>query len=278
MSNLRIIYDNAADTATLSTSSTAGSLVASNMQTNKKMQVWRSTSTTASITATWPSGKMINGVILPFTNLTSGATIRVRGYTLTTDTTPIFDSGTIFACPAVPLGQWMWGDSQLGANSFSYGGGAYARCWLEIPFAVTKIAIDLVDTSNLSGYIEVGKIVAGKWWSPEVNTEVSATTIAVDDTTKQFRTDSGDLMSDNGIKYRAQTVNFPSMLAEDRQMFWNIAKGSGLGRPMLISVYPNDVDYRKEQMHLMFCKMVQSPTMGIPYFDHYESSINFEEI
>ena len=48
--NVRIIYDNAADRATITASSTAGVLVASNMQDDRKSVVWRSTSTSATIT------------------------------------------------------------------------------------------------------------------------------------------------------------------------------------------------------------------------------------
>lgn len=53
MANLRIIYDNAADRATLTASTTAGALAATNLQRDEKAAIWRSTDTTATLTATW---------------------------------------------------------------------------------------------------------------------------------------------------------------------------------------------------------------------------------
>lgn len=55
MANIRFIHDFASDSATLTASTTAGSLAPANMQRNEKAAVWRSTATTATITAIWPT-------------------------------------------------------------------------------------------------------------------------------------------------------------------------------------------------------------------------------
>ena len=82
-SQIRILNNNAADRATLSASTTAGSLVVANLKTDYKSDVYRSTGTTATITATWTSNETIGVVVLPFCNLTATATIRVKLYTNT---------------------------------------------------------------------------------------------------------------------------------------------------------------------------------------------------
>lgn len=277
MVNVRLIYDNAADRASLTASSTAGGLVASNMLSDIKSAVWRSTSTTASITATWTVGETIAGVALPFCNLTSGATIRVRGYTNTGDTTPIFDTGTIFACPAQPLGLWGWGSDALGANAFSYGGGAYARAWISNPANVKKLVIDLVDTGNLAGYLEVSRLVTGIYWEPKIGAEQGATMTVVD-TSKHYRNDAGDQMTDRGTRHRKQTFNLPSLDPQDRAKMWEILWGNGMARPVFISIYPNDTDVRLEQTHQLYGKLVTSPVMGTPYFNRQNASLDVEEI
>lgn len=78
MPNLRIIADNAADRATLTASSTAGALVVSNLQTDKKSDVWRAGGTTARLTLAWAVAEAIAGIALPFCNLSPTDTMRVR--------------------------------------------------------------------------------------------------------------------------------------------------------------------------------------------------------
>jgi len=78
MSNMRIVYDNAADRATVTASSTAGALVVANLLTDRKSDVWRATGPAASIYAAWPAAETIQAVALPFCNLSPTATMRVR--------------------------------------------------------------------------------------------------------------------------------------------------------------------------------------------------------
>ena len=78
MTNLRIIYDNAADRATLTASTTAGTLDVTNLQNNRKGRPWRATGTTGRLGATWAAPERIGGVFLPFCNLSPTATMRVR--------------------------------------------------------------------------------------------------------------------------------------------------------------------------------------------------------
>ncbi|PIG31051.1 hypothetical protein CLU93_5403 [Janthinobacterium sp. 35] len=78
MTNLRIIYDNAADRAALTASTTAGTLGVANLQNNRKGRPWRATGTTARLGATWAVPERIGGVFLPFCNLSPTASMRVR--------------------------------------------------------------------------------------------------------------------------------------------------------------------------------------------------------
>ena len=85
MPNMRVIYDNAADRATLAASSSAGTLVAANLKNDLKSMVWRSTmaatgaTPTARLDASWPAPETIAGVALAYCNLSTQALMRVRG-------------------------------------------------------------------------------------------------------------------------------------------------------------------------------------------------------
>lgn len=277
MPNFRIIYDNKADRATLTTSSTAGTLVASNLLTEIKSQVWRSTSTTASITATWAAGYLVGGVWLPFTNLTSAATIRVRVYTEVADVSPAFDSGTVFACPALALGLWGWGSTPLGVNAYSYGGGTYGGVWLSTPTTGKKVVIDLVDSSNTSGYVEAGRLVVGSYWEGSKGADYGASLSAVD-TSKQLRNDAGDLMTDRGTVHRHEAIPLTTLSPTERTTLWNMLVGNGMFRPVFFSLYPENADTGLEQSHMLYGKMTDSPAVSVPAFREYATTINLEEM
>lgn len=276
--NIRVIYNNAADRASsITASSTAGSLVASNLLSDIKSAVWRATGTSATLTVNWASGETIAGIAIPFCNLTSLATIRVRGYTNVGDASPIFDSGSVLACPAIALGLWGWGSDSLGVNAFSYGGGSYGRVWINNPATVKQLVLDISDPTNTAGYIEGSRLIAGDYWEPKIGVEQGATMTVVD-TSKHFRNDAGDQMTDKGTRHRKQTLNLPYLDANDRAKMWDILWGNGMARPLFVSLYPNNSDARLEQSHQLYGKLVTTPIMNTPYFNSQSASIDIEEV
>lgn len=78
MSNIRVIYDNAIERATLTASPSAANFPAANLQAVRKSDVWRATGTTAAITATWATPETIQAVVHPHCNWSPTATERVR--------------------------------------------------------------------------------------------------------------------------------------------------------------------------------------------------------
>lgn len=305
--NLRIIYENIADlsTSTITASSTASgnNTPASNMKLDSKSLIWRSGSvTTAAVNGLYTAkanlvvtmaSTNIGGVILPFCNLSSAATIRVRGYTGTAPTlsgtvdsptivatgTLRFDSGVVNACPYQVFGLWNWGTT-LGVNSFSYGGGNYGRVWIPLTLQVaacTSLLIEIVDSQNQSPYIEASRLVVGPYWYPKYNTSygLSSTT---KDLSAHTRTESGDLVTNRGINYRSIKFDLTWLTPTDRLEFNKILRG-GLPRPLLISLFPdNSSDWEKEQTHQIYGKLSQLPDLVHPMFEMYSTTIDFEEI
>jgi hypothetical protein len=278
MSNkLRIIYQNAADSATIAASTTAGSLTTANLKTDTKSEVWRSTATSATLTLTWTDAQIISGVILPYCNLTSLATIQAEGYAETADVVPLFDTGAVEACPAPVLGLWNWGSEAFGSNAFSYGGGTYGRVWIPVPGAVKKLVITLTDTTNAAGYIEAGRLVAGAHWSPSLNADYGATITWVEAST-QVRTEAGDLLTDTGTKHRVMSFTLGDMPEEDRNMLNTLLVGNGMSRPLLFSLYPEDENARLEQDYQLYCKLQTPKGIGTPYFRRFSGAMDLEEI
>jgi hypothetical protein len=273
MSNLRVIYNNAADRATLSSSATASGLSVSNLLTDVKSKVCRSTGKTLTITATWASAELIDGIVLAFTNGTPTATMEVVLYTNSADTAPVYDSGAVTCCPQ-QAGAWATG---TGVNSFAYGGGVYARVWLPSKISAQKAVITITDNDNTSSYFEASRLIIGSSWNPSV-VDVQGTTLQVVDTSTHTRTDAGDLYTYVGTKHRKQAINLPSIETASRKQLWDIMFGNGLSKPIFLSLYPNNSDANTEAAHMIYGKLVTTPSMQTPYFSYFSATVEIEEV
>lgn len=283
MSRMRVIFDNAAYRATLAASSAAGTRTVDRLLTNMKTDVWRATGTAATLTLTWPTPEIIGGVALPFCNITSAATIRVRGYTLPDDAAPAVDSGAILAAPPAPLDGGWWGVEALapniyrrgGANTFAQGGGAYARAWIAHT-PMRKLVVDLDDAANPDGHIEAGRIIVGRYWQPDHNHSWGAK-VGLRDGSRHARGGGGDQFVDAQARGRSLSIDLSWMTPHDRTMCWSILRDYGLQGQVLVSLYPDDPDPREEQMHMLFGRLSADSAMTHRYLGVHQTSLTLEE-
>lgn len=271
MPNLRLIYSNEADSATITASTTAGSLVASNMQNDYKGKVHRSTGTSVTYTCTWASAKSIGGVALPATNLTGSSTIRVRLYS-TGGTVLIADSGTLYACPGSSIELWNW-NMPLNANAFIFGGASKTAVWFESHYSADKIVIDLVDSTNSAGYIDCSRIVAGAYWEPTYNIS-NGLNVSVSDTSETNRNDSGDLLSVRGSIYDYLEFDFDVLLETDKTNLMQILRKVGTSKNILISVFPS-ANSIMEQTHIIYGKR-NNNSISTKLYGIYSHSMQIE--
>lgn len=238
MPNLRLIHINHADQATsLSAGSTAGSLVAAYMQTDRKGEAHRSVGTSVSYALTWTAGVSIGAVALPATNLGADALIRVRLYSDTARSVLLADSDTLAACPGLAPKPWTWTPA-IDANAFAYGGASKVAVWFPASVAGVKgMTIDLSDPTNPAGFIDCARIVAGPWWAPQWNAEYGATTSVVD-TSQNSRTDAGDLASDRAPMHQEISLKLPVLGEADRSQLMQIMRSNGVWKPVFISLMP----------------------------------------
>jgi hypothetical protein len=192
--------------------------------------------------------------------------------------TPVHDSTQIYSCPYQTFGLWNWGTLPLGVNSYSYGGGTYGRVWMPTQLACTSLLIEIEDTECSNPYIEISRIIAGSYWSPKYNTSFGLST-GSQDLSQHQRSESGDLITNRGIRYRNMRFDLTWLPPEDRLEFTRILRGNGLPRPLFISLFPNNSDdYEKEQAHQIYGKLSQLSDITHPIFEMYSTSIDIEEI
>lgn len=268
MATLRVVHDNAALSAVISASSTAGSLVAANLQSGMKSIPWRSVGTSATLTLTWTTTKAVACVVLPFSNLSSTATFRARAYTNAGDAAAALDTGTKLAAAGFT-------DVPQGVNSFAYGGGSYGCIWF-VPTACKQVVLDIVDTGNALGYIESGSIVAGNYWTTAENAEYGAE-ITYADRTSNTRADSGDLQSDRGTMNKVLSFSMQFLSVAERNSFWSIMK-RGTSTPIYVSLIPLADDPVEEQIFQVYGKMSNTTKLNYTFLNQFGTSIDIEEL
>jgi hypothetical protein len=273
--NLRIVYDNVVDSATLTTSTAASGLPVTNLQREQKGLVWRSTGTTATVTATWSSPQTLRAVVLPFCNLTSAATIRVQAYTNTGDTTAVRDTGPQPAGAYTPGDIWG-GASDSSVNSYSLGGGTYARIWFAQTVA-SKIEVTIADANNPDGYLEAARLVCGDYWAPTYNTNFGLSIGYVDSST-QTRTEAGNLLTSAGTLHRTLDFELQWLTAQDKTRMLSILRGNGLRKPMFVSIFPEDADKTKEQEYQIYGKLADLAKLTHPVYSVYTSAVSLQEV
>ena len=278
---LRVIYQNLADTATITASPAAtGATLVTNMQKDAKSLVYRGSGTSATLTVNLSTAGIVGGVALPFCNLTSTATIRVQGFSTANGTgTQVFDTGTVNACPYQPLGLWAWGSIPLGLNSYAYGGATYARAWRanNEQTSCLSLKITIVDTANTTGYIELSRLIVGAYWSPKYNTSFGLSS-STKDMSEHSRSESGDIVTNRGARYNTLNFDLKYMDPSDRTEFTKITRGSGLPKALFISLFPDDPDPAKEQLHQIYGKLSQLGGISHPMYEMYSTTIDIEEV
>lgn len=263
MPNLRIVYDNIADRATtLAASTTAGTLAASNMRTEYKSQVHRSTGTSVTYTLTWAANQKIGCVALPVTNLTTTATVRVRMYSDTGGSNLVWDS-TVRSVTMQNISALASWSVPFNANSFAYGGFTKVAVWnSNRPTNIRRCVIDLVDSSNPAGYIDCARIVIGDYWEPTFNAE-NGIQLDIVDTSSTVRTEAGDLVVDRNIQHEAIGLDFTLLPDTDKTDLLRIIKFVGTHKNMLLSVFPEST--QDEQDYLIYGKRDNS---SVNYFTY----------
>jgi hypothetical protein len=276
MANLRVVYDNAADRASsVVASTTAGALSTDNMKTDYKSEVWRSTEPTATIVIQWTTAELCGMLAMPFSNLTSDASFRVRCYANAADSVPLVDK-QVAACPGASLGGFQWGQEALGVNAYSYGGAAYGVIWFPTG-TYQKIILNIVDSSP-SGYIEAARLVIGTYWSPAYTAESGATITPLDNS-KSERTDAGDLRTDRGTVSKSLAFDLNFLTAADRNSLFNILRGNGLFRPVYVSMIPESTDDAiGEQIFQVYGKLTKQASLKYQWLGNFSTQLEIEEI
>lgn len=255
-------------------STEVGSMPASNLLSSVKSIPWRSSSIAGPqiLTIVFKMPQLVSMVAAMFTNFSVTATLNVYLYTNKGDSiaaysspnTGIFDNTIINQ--AVPAAQ----------NSYSYGGGSQGVVYFP-EMVVEKVVFSITDISNTSGYLQIGNLIIGKYWSPLLNFERGETVQIMDDS-KAFRTDSSDYYSDFGTRYRKLGFKLSNMQEVDRIECVNMLRSNGTSLPIFISLFPENADPTLESLYCVQGILESIAQLDNPMFNRYAIPLTIAEI
>jgi hypothetical protein len=271
----KFIFKNLARLAVIVASSTALGTTVPYVLTDIKAEVHRSVGTSLSYALTFPSSQMVGGVHLPWTNLSQTATIRVRAYSDAAGTTMIKDTGTILACPAQVVELIGWTAAQA-ASAYAYGGGAHARAWFD-NVSARRIVVDIVDTGNLQGYIECGRIFLGAAWSPAETADYGAP-VTQEDASTSYRDDGSNRRSNKSYRFKKASIDLSHLSPADRYMVEAARAANGTTEPFIYSLYPGITDFELERFNQGLYCFVSSAALTTPGFEHHATTFEMETV
>jgi hypothetical protein len=178
-------WPNLIDQTTVGGGAWLASLPANNIKNNRLSKVARSSN--ALITSTilnldlGASPVSVGCIALVVHNLSTSAKVRIRGDDAADFATPIYDSGWIDVWPAgvIPQELLEWEDDNfwLGTISQNAIAGYRAPYTHYLPAAQTLRywRIEMDDTGNTDGWLQVGRVFIGKVWAPAYNMKYGVT-------------------------------------------------------------------------------------------------------
>lgn len=278
MPNIRILYDNDADDATVTASTTASAdQAASNLLTDVKGDIHRSTGTTCVYTFTWTALMMLNLFKFVFTNYSSTATMKIDGYTNAGDVVPLVTVGPSLCCGYTELENLDFG-GMLGANAWSYCGGAYAGLYFDA-MLVRQIKVTVTDVDNGDGWLDTSRAVTGNYLELESNPAWNPA-LAIKRGGELHDTQDGTTRAERKPMKRSMALDLQWINSvADRTFIYNLFAGNGSGTPAFFSLFPENADdLLLEQQHEIYGRIGLENKLSHPQYGRFSAPLEVREI
>jgi hypothetical protein len=273
MANLRILYNNVADLATITASTTASGFAASNMQNAQKTSVHRSTGNTVTYTLLWAglgNSQRVNGIALPATNLNDNDIIQVKLYddwrwpasgnlVVSSNTTACSGRSTLL----------QGGETTTNYTQFSFGGASKTSIWFPQVYTIHRIEITLTSTSV--SQIDCSRIVCGEYWEPTRQVD-RGIELGFTDQSEITTTRSGNTYVDR--KPIVETMNFQLqyLVEADRTTFMRIMRSWGTTGLIYACVFPDNTNPELTQAYSIYGRN-QTNALQYQFAGYYSSSV-----
>lgn len=223
MKNITLGYSNKIDSAATSGGSWLSSLPLANITNKRLSKVARSTNAANSSTKfvlNLQSVQSIQCIALITHNISVSGTVQIKGNSSNSFTSPIYNSGAIQVYPSgtIPINLLEWEEDNfwLGTLSQNALAGYRAPFFILLPSAQTLQywQIEIFDSGNSDGYIQIGRVFIGKAFTPSRNMGYGQTLGDTDDSV--FETSlTGEEFVDVRTTYRIHKFELPLLTKEE---------------------------------------------------------------
>ena len=198
----------------------------------------------------------------------------------------IWDSGTLnVTSDTLGSSVWEWGSFLWGIEAWGsdreteeFSPPSNLVYWIPTPqLNIRGFKIELYKAGSSASYFEIGRLLIGKYIEPTYNIGYGHS-LAWEETTKQYRTESGSLRSDVSVPYRRFEFNLGTITEADRVLLQNELRNVGLRRDLFISLFPEDASLEKQIDYSGIVKMVKIPKFTEFAQNYYKSKYIMEEV
>lgn len=283
MANALLAYRNRVDGATLAGGTWASTLPLNNLKDRRLSKVCRSSSASASATqfvAALGKGYSVSVVSLCRHNFSANATWRLRGYLDAGLTNLAYDSGTLEVWPPLDSLQLEWQDDNFwnGKPDAEDLAGFY---WNAIHILTSTTyarywKVEIFDSANPAGYVEIGRMFLSEAWVPTLNMSYGAG-LGYNSRTEVEEAWDGTEYFDYKAPFRVANFRLENMSTYEAMMrAFDMQRVAGIDKEVLFVWDQADVQHLIKRSFLG--RLQELSPIDQPYFEAHQTSFIVKEL
>lgn len=245
-------------------------LPVTNLQLEGKSRVARTTDSYGDkvINGTLSAPEILSSLVLNNHNLGGGTTFNLFLYSGANQTgSVLYDSGQLL--PTFTIAWQSWGVGSLAMPKF-------ALLWFAEVAGVLSFRLVIQARPDVSSYIQIKRLVLGRYFSPAVNAALGMS-LAWNDSSVQRRTQGGSIRTETRALYRSLSGVLDCLTETERYQFLDAVRAAGMRKEIFISAFPT-VGGIKERDFSMLGKFTRLPAINVVQATTYSSGFEIEEV
>ncbi len=285
MQNLILAFPNRVDSGVLSGGNYAPALPLINLQNRvigKIARTFDATLPSTQFDMDLVSSRVVRVIAIRNHNFSIVAKYRIRGSTVADFATNIYDSGWTDVWPTIyPYSTLEWEDDAFWTGKYSQEEIAGYTTELDHILPGAKIArywrVEIDDTANTAGYLNMGRVFIGPAWQPSCNPEYNDTSLGWEPNTDIQTARGGTEYFQKHSPFRVAKLTL-NWLTEDEAFAkaFEIQRRAGIDQELVFIHDPDDVN--RSISRRFMCRMRQLSSIEYPYFSTNKTSFELKEI
>ncbi len=282
--NIFLAWQNRTDEGTLSGGSWIAALPLTNLQNQQVQKVARSTNATTASTQfsiNLGQARAIGVVALVVHNIGVSGKVRITGASNSGFTSPEYQSAWMNVWPSgiIPQELLEWEDDNFWLGTMS----AEQRAGYQSPFihilptvqTLRYWKVEINDTTNTAGYIQIGRLFMARGWRPDVNYSYGAS-LKYNDPSVTETSLSGAEYFDVRSKYRVMNLTLRYMSSTEAYSYaLELQRLSGTTAEVL--VVPDSDDVAQQPLRSYVGRLRQTQPVTQPELSTYAVSFEIKE-